>query len=416
MGYVGLTTGLGLAKLGHKVVGVEISRPKLELLKSGRLPIFEPGLEDVLEDSLASGYFELTDSLEVAASKSKIIFVCLPTPQDNSGAADLSFVKSASLEISKYAQPGTIVVIKSTVPVGSGSYLKSLIGREDIFFASNPEFLREGTALEDFINPDRVIVGAERADVAREILDLYDQVETTKISTSVESAELIKYASNAYLASRLSFINDISFFCERVGANIDDVIAGMGSDSRIGRSYLAPGPGWGGSCFPKDTRALLAMATSLGVSLGIVNASIVSNEASLSRVVERVKIHFDGDLEGKVIAIWGLAFKSNTDDTRDSPSLEIISKLLALGCQVRAFDPQALAPDWENLVQTQSAVSATDGADGLLVLTEWQEFSDIEPASVMHRMNGSFVLDTRRVLSESAWREFFTNFQALGAQ
>ena len=417
MGYVGLTTGLGLSKLGHKVVGVEVSRSKLETIKSGNLPIFEPGLEEILLESLDSGLFQLTDSVELAASTSQLFFVCVPTPLDHRGAADLSYVESATLEIAGCAKPGSIIVIKSTIPVGAGRDLQSLIGREDIFLASNPEFLREGTALEDFMNPDRVVVGAETPEVAEKILELYEKIDASKLTTSVASAELIKYASNAYLASRLSFINDISFLCEKVGADIEDLVLGMGADTRIGRSYLTPGPGWGGSCFPKDTRALLAMANDLGVTLGMVSASIASNEAAFSRVVDRVTNHFGVGLRGKVIAIWGLAFKANTDDTRDSPSLEIIRKLLALGCEVQAFDPKAVAPSWEGLSQKDSAILATEGSDALLVLTEWREFSEIDPASVSKVMNaGGFVLDTRRVLQERQWRKFFINFQLLGVE
>lgn len=416
MGYVGLTSGLGLAKLGHKVFGVETSRSKLDKLALGQLPIYEPGLDEVLLESLESGFFQLTDSLELAASQSEFFFVCVPTPQDDSGAADLSYVESATREIAKYAKPGSIIVIKSTVPVGAAKNLKTLIGRGDIYLASNPEFLSEGTALDDFINPDRVIVGADTPEVAEKVLRLYEKIEATKLATSVASAELIKYASNAYLASRLSFINDISFLCEKVGANIDDVVIGMGTDTRIGRGYLAPGPGWGGSCFPKDTRALLATANNLGVSLGIVSASIESNEAVFLRVVDRVKEHFGGELSGKVVGIWGLSFKANTDDTRDSPALEIAKRLLELGCSVQAFDPKALAPSWEGFCQTDSAILATQGADALLVLTEWQEFSQIDPASVSQAMNGTLVLDTRRILQKHRWREFFTDFQLLGAQ
>lgn len=411
---MGLTTALGLAKLGHSVVGVEINPEKLNSLNSGKLPIYEPGLESELLGSLKSGRLVLKAAIQDATSDSKMFFICVPTPQDDVGAADLKFVIAASKDVAEHASPDSVVVIKSTVPVGTGEMLRSLIGRDDIYFASNPEFLREGSALQDFMEPDRILVGADTPKVSDNVIALYANIDAPKLSTSVKSAELIKYAANAYLASRLSFVNDLAALCEQVGADVDDVVSGMGSDSRIGSRFLHPGPGWGGSCFPKDTRALISVAESNGISLGVVGAAIQSNDNSFSRVVTRVKSLLRNELNGKSIAVWGLAFKANTDDTRDSPSLEIIKRLLSEGSKVNAFDPIASAPTWEGLTQVETAVEAATNADALLILTEWSEFSQVDPKVVANVMSGSVVLDTRRILPVEKWSSEFDAFKILG--
>ena len=409
-----MTPALGLANLGHSVVGVEINPEKLKSLKSGILPIFEPGLETELVESLRNGNLRLTASLQDDAANSKFFFVCVPTPQDDNGEADLAFVVTASRQIAQHAPAGAVIILKSTVPVGTGKMLSSSIDRTDISFASNPEFLREGSALADFMKPDRIVVGAENQEIGESILSLYDKLNAPKLLTSVKSAELIKYAANAYLATRLSYVNDLAALCEQVGANVDDVLRGMGSDSRIGNSFLQPGPGWGGSCFPKDTRAMVAVAENHGVTLGIVGAAIKSNESAFSRVVLSLKSLLCGELVGKRIAVWGLAFKANTDDTRDSPSLEIIEKLLSEGSQVVAFDPIATAPAWDGLIQADSAVAAASEADALLVLTEWSEFSEVDPIAISKVMTGSVILDTRKILPAQKWRSEFESFKVLG--
>jgi UDPglucose 6-dehydrogenase len=414
LGYVGLTTSLGLAKIGNSVIGVEINPERLGSLNSGVLPIFEPGLDSELVNSLKSGRLSLTESIKEAAEISKMFFVCVPTPQDDNGAADLKYVIAASKQIADCASPGSVIVVKSTVPVGTGEMLRKTIDRNDIYFASNPEFLREGSALMDFMEPDRIVVGADSPEVSQRVLALYDNIDAPKVSTSVKSAELIKYAANAYLASRLSFVNDLAALCEQVGADVDDVVSGMGSDSRIGSRFLHPGPGWGGSCFPKDTRALVSVAESNGISLGVVSAAIQSNDNSFSRVVKRVKSLLGDELNGKSIAVWGLAFKANTDDTRDSPSLEIIKRLLSEGSKVTAFDPIASAPNWEGLTQVETAVEAATNADALLILTEWSEFSQLDPKVIAKAMSGSVVLDTRRILPVEKWSSEFEAFKILG--
>lgn len=414
LGYVGLTTALGLAKIGHKVTGVETNPSRLQTLIKGSLPIYEPGLEVELFESLANDKLNLTDKITEAADDADFFFICVSTPQSETGEADLSFVSDAFSSVNQARKANSIIVLKSTVPVGTGDLLSSNNGNDSLLYASNPEFLREGSALFDFMNPDRILVGANSQEVAERVMQLYEEIDAPKIVTSVKSAELIKYAANAYLASRLSFVNDLAALCEQVGANVDDVVMGMGSDSRIGRSFLSPGPGWGGSCFPKDTRALVAVAKENEVSLKIVEAAIEANDNAFDRVVVRLSRFFDGHLNGKVIGILGLAFKANTDDTRDSPALEVVNRLLGLGCEIRAFDPIASGPTVAGFTQTTSVVEAARGADALLVLTEWNEFKDIDPISVAKVMKGSVVLDTRRILNPDSWKPSFSAFSVLG--
>lgn len=414
LGYVGLTTALGLAKLGHNVIGVETNEARLLTLKQGTLPIFEPGLDLELEDSLRTGRLTLTGDLGDTTEKAEFFFICVSTPQSDSGEADLTFVRAVYKDLVGAINPESIIVLKSTVPVGTGDELNRTMGRKDVFYASNPEFLREGTAISDFIKPDRILVGADSSEVAAKVMDLYNVIDAPKIVTSVKSAELIKYAANAYLASRLSFVNELAALCEQVGADVDDVVIGMGSDLRIGSSFLSPGPGWGGSCFPKDTRALVAVARENQVELRIVESAIEANDNAFDRVVSRLAKLLGGDLNGKVIAVLGLAFKANTDDTRDSPALEVINRLVIAGSTVRAFDPIALAPADSSFTQSSTALEAVSQADALLVLTEWTEFREIDPKAVAEAMKGSVVLDTRRVLPVESWKSTFKSFNVLG--
>lgn len=415
LGYVGITTCVGMASLGHKVTGYDIDTNRVDLLAAAEAPIFEAGLTDSLVEHLKSKTLQFTNKIEsVTEADAEFYFVCVPTPQDASGAANLSFVLDVARQLSNIASPGSVVVLKSTVPVGSGERVRLALGREDVEVASNPEFLREGSALRDFMFPDRIIAGASKPEVAERVLSLYASLEARKIATSIESAELVKYSTNAYLATRLSFVNDLAALCEKVGASIDDVVDGLGSDSRIGPSFLSPGPGWGGSCFPKDTRALVSVAADFGVDLPLIDAALESNERAVARVVEQIRDLAGGALEGKTIAVWGLAFKANTDDTRESPSLNVISRLLDRGSSVRAFDPVARHLGGPKFVQVKSALEATEGADVLVVLTEWAEFAAIEPREVADRIGSPSVLDTRRILPNRTWREVFENFHALG--
>ena len=414
LGYVGLTTAVGLGQLGHKVLGLDIDKAKVAVLASGKSPIFENGLEIALEQLLASGSLKFKDQLETILDfKPEFTFICVATPQDATGAADLSILNSAANQIAQLVPTGSILVVKSTVPVGTSRALMESVNRQDIFIASNPEFLREGTAMKDFMEPDRIVVGSNSAEASKRVLGLYGVLEVPKVQTTLESSELIKYASNAYLAMRLSFTNDLAALSEKANANIDQVLQGMGLDSRIGTSFLKPGPGWGGSCFPKDTSALLAIATSLGSPLPLVEAAVSSNHAALARVVEAIEDLVGGDLTNKIVAVWGVAFKAHTDDIRDSPAINIVSALLKKGATVNAYDPVAIAPDQNGLSRVNSAIEAVSGADVLAVLTEWPEFSEVSAEEVSNAMKGSAVFDARRILP-STWKTHFSSFKVIG--
>ena len=403
-GYVGLTTAIGLASLGHDVVGYDIDPSKVDQLKAGILPIHEPGLDQMLTDVLASGKLRATSKLAEAITDAEFVFTCVPTPQDEDGSADLSYVISASKEMGDLLEPGAIVVTKSTVPVGSASQVEDAIGRADIHVASNPEFLREGAAVIDFKNPDRIVVGARSADVAQRVMDLYAVIDCPKVLTSQPAAELIKYASNSFLAIKLSYVNDIAALCEAAGADSLEVMHGMGLDSRIGNRFLAPGPGWGGSCFPKDTRALASISAGFGIPIPLIDAAIASNEKAHKRVVDRVMQELGGSLVGKTVAVLGLTFKANTDDTRQSPAIAVIERLVGRGAKVVAFDPIVSTYALAGLNVVDSPKTAASEADALVVLTEWPEFGKLNPSDLLAVMRGTCVVDTRNILNKTTWQ------------
>jgi UDPglucose 6-dehydrogenase len=414
LGYVGLTSAVGLAKLGHYVVGYDISQSRVAALREGRSPIFENGLEAQLQESSDAGFLSFTSELsELGESGPEFVFICVATPQDDLGAADLSTVFSVAQEIASIAIPDSVIIVKSTVPVGTCKRIESLLARSDLSVASNPEFLREGSALRDFMEPERIVVGASDPQTTARVIELYAKLQAPSVLTTLESAELTKYAANAFLAMRLSFTNDIAELSATSGARVDDVLMAMGMDSRIGSSFLRPGPGWGGSCFPKDTRALVAMATDYGVELPLVSASISSNSRAFARSADTIKRLAGGDLNGKIIGVWGVAFKAHTDDVRDSPALRIIQLLIDEGATVQAFDPEALIPNSSGLVGSESALAAATGSDVLAVLTEWPEFLIVNPRDVAEVMRAPVVYDGRRMLPD-AWRDVFQTFVALG--
>ncbi len=402
-GYVGLTTSIGLASLGHQVIGYDVNPAKVELLQTGKLPIHEPGLGEILEVVLASGNLRATSVLSEAVTDAEFIFTCVPTPQDEDGSADLSYVISASAAMRDFLAAGAVVITKSTVPVGSAQVVEAAISRSDVEVASNPEFLREGAAVFDFQNPDRIVVGARSNEVAQSVMDLYSKIDCPKVLTSQATAELIKYASNSFLAIKLSYVNDIAALCEAVGANSHEVLHGMGLDTRIGNRFLEPGPGWGGSCFPKDTKALESIANSFGVELPLITTAIASNEAAHKRVVDRVANALGGSLTGKAIAVLGLTFKANTDDTRESPSIAVIEQLVTRGAKVVAYDPMVTKFDLTGMNLADSATTAAAGADALVVLTEWPEFKSIDAKQILAAMVGKVVIDTRNVLDNKTW-------------
>ena len=414
LGYVGLTTAVGLAQLGHQVLGFDVDGAKVDRLAAGESPIYENGLEAVLKRLIQSKRLTFTNSLDVIRDfRPEFIFICVATPQDDSGAADLTILNSVAIEIGGIAPPNSILVTKSTVPVGTGQRLAQTLNRTDVFVASNPEFLREGTAMKDFMEPDRIVVGSSHPEVAKRVLDLYEGIDATKVQTNLESSELIKYAANAYLAMRLSFTNDIAALSEKSNANVDQVLDGMGLDKRIGTAFLKPGPGWGGSCFPKDTNALVAIAKEFGSPLPLVETAIASNNAAIARSVNAITELAGGDLANKKVAVWGIAFKANTDDIRDSPALKIVDSLISRGAEVQAYDPVALAPKRTGLVLKGSALEAAAGADVLAVLTEWPEFAEVSPDKVAEAMRTSVVYDTRRILPKS-WKGRVSVLKVLG--
>jgi UDPglucose 6-dehydrogenase len=415
LGYVGLTTMVGLAGLGHRVLGLDVSELKVSQVESGDVPFYEEGLSEALEELTRSDLISFSSSYDRIDENHEFAFVCVSTPQAPSGAADLRMVDNAIDSLIKVLSPGSIVVIKSTVPVGTCSSLAKQLSRSDLHIVSNPEFLSEGRALEDFANPTRIVVGSETLEVSEKVMSLYEDIDCPKINCELAAAELIKHGSNAFLALKLSYVNELAAFSEAVGADITTVTAGMGMDPRIGDRFLQPGPGWGGSCFPKDTQALAFNADSVGVDMKTVKAAIASNAAAMERVFSRVLKLFDGNLQDKKIAVWGLSFKAGTDDTRDSPAVEIVRKLSNHGAKVLAFDPMAKLPPGEEIARSDTEIDAALDAQVLLVLTEWEQFARVEPRSVKAAMaKDAIVLDCRLVLDATSWKQHFERFMVVG--
>jgi UDPglucose 6-dehydrogenase len=416
-GYVGLTTGACLAHLGHAVVCADIDADKIAKLRDGIIPIVELGLTDLVAEGMASGRLSFVVGSAEAAKNCDIAFLCVPTPQGEDGSADLSYVQRAAEEIAAVLPFEAIVVNKSTVPVGSTKVVEKALKRPDVKVVSNPEFLREGSAVQDFLKPDRVVVGSDDQAAAMKVASLYDGLSTRVIITDPASAETIKYAANAFLATKLSFINAIAAICEGVGADINDVVVGIGSDKRIGENFLRPGPGWGGSCFPKDSRALIKIAEDADYSFDLLKGVITVNDQQLDRVADKIRLAAGGDLSGKVVAVWGLTFKAGTDDLRDSPAIAIIERLMKLGARVHAFDPtvNVIRPGIPNdLVIAASSDDATSRADVLAVLTEWDEFKWISPSTIAAEMTGKQVVDARNLLDRKAWERAGFTYQGIG--
>jgi UDPglucose 6-dehydrogenase len=416
-GYVGLTTGACLAHLGHSVVCADIDENKVATLQRGVIPIVERGLAELVADGLESGRLSFVVGSANAARNCDIAFLCVPTPQGDDGSADLSYVQRAAEEIAVDLPFEAIVVNKSTVPVGSTKVVERALKRPDVKVVSNPEFLREGSAVQDFLKPDRVVVGSDDQAAAMKVASLYDGLSTRVIVTDPASAETIKYAANAFLATKLSFINAVAAICEGVGADINDVVVGMGSDKRIGENFLRPGPGWGGSCFPKDSRALIKIAEDADYSFDLLKGVITVNDQQFDRVVQKVVRSVQGEPAETTIAIWGLTFKAGTDDLRDSPSIEIIKRLLTLGFKVQAFDPtvENNKPGIpENLNLSLSPIEVTVGAELLLVLTEWDDFKWISPSTIAISMSGKQVVDARNLLDRKDWERAGFTYQGIG--
>ena len=416
-GYVGLTTGACLAHLGHTVVCADIDADKIAKLRDGIIPIVELGLAELVTEGIASGRLSFVVGSVEAAKNCEVAFLCVPTPQGEDGSADLSYVQRASEEISAALPFEAIVVNKSTVPVGSTKVVEKALKRPDVKVVSNPEFLREGSAVQDFLKPDRVVVGSDDQAAAMKVASLYDGLSTRVIITDPASAETIKYAANAFLATKLSFINAIAAICEGVGADINDVVVGIGSDKRIGENFLRPGPGWGGSCFPKDSRALIKIAEDADYSFDLLKGVITVNDQQLDRVADKIRIAAGGDLSGKVVAVWGLTFKAGTDDLRDSPAIAIIERLMKLGARVQAYDPtvNVIRPGIpSDLVIAASCGEATAQADVLAVLTEWDEFKWVSASETSTHMTGKQIIDARNLLDRKDWERAGFTYQGIG--
>lgn len=415
-GYVGLTSAACFAHLGHEVRCVDIDQIRIEKIQSGRLPIIEEGLLELVNNGVKSGLLSFSHDVSVVDSFAEMVFLCVPTPQAIDGSADLSFVQKAARHISELMPKDCIVVNKSTVPVGSTKIVELEIQRNDVKVVSNPEFLREGTAVLDFLNPDRIIVGAENFEAAEMVAKLYERLGAPVLITDPASAETIKYASNAFLATKISFVNAVAAICEGVGADVSDVVKGLGFDNRIGKSFLQPGPGWGGSCLPKDTAALIKIGEQNGYDFDLLRGVVAVNEQQFERVVNKTKLALSGELDGKNIAVWGLTFKANTGDMRDSPAIRIINILMNLGAKVSAFDPsvQSIDSELDGVSICQSSLEAVKNAEVLLVLTEWHDFSIVSPNEVRALMLSPNVVDARNLLNKPNWIEAGFNYQGIG--
>jgi len=415
-GYVGLSTGVGLSELGHSVTCADIDSKKIELLNTGKSPIAEAGMDAGINRNVASGRLSFTTDVLRAVGNASIVFLCLPTPQGDDGSADLSYIETVAKQIGKQLLPGTVVVNKSTVPVGSSTQVAQWLDRDDVYVVSNPEFLRQGTALYDFLHPNRIVVGGDNAEAVEKVANLYANVDAPILRMNAASAEALKYAANSFLATKLTFINAIADICELVGADIFDVVAGLGMDSRIGSEFLKPGPGWGGSCFPKDTRALVKIAEGNGYDFALLRGVIQTNDEQYERIALKVVELCDGSIAGKTIASWGLTFKAGTDDLRDSPAIAILTLLHNMGAVVRAYEPSATgeykAFPWIELVG--SAVEVCEGADALAVLTEWPEFSGVDANAVAAVMKSLAVVDGRNVLNPEVWKSVGFAYRGVG--
>ena len=411
-GYVGLTTGACFAHLGHRVICADIVADKIERLRRGDIPIHEARLEQIVREHLDDGNLSFVLGSEDAVTEADFVYLCVPTPQSADGSADLSHLKAAASEISANLKPGAIVVNKSTVPVGSTLLVEQALGRSDVAVVSNPEFLREGTAVDDFLHPDRVVIGADDQAAASRVASLYAGVRAPIMVTDPASAEICKYASNAFLATKLSFTNAVAALCEAVGADVNDVLLGMGYDHRIGHEFLRPGPGWGGSCFPKDSQAIISIAEDAGYDFSLMRGVIAVNEQQFDRVVDKVESVVD--LAGITVAVLGIAFKANTDDTRQSPALEIMKRLVAKGARVKAYDPAVTSVDLDGIEVVADAYAACEGASAIVVATEWDEFKWLDLDKIAEVVSERNVIDARNLLDRGALRRRGFTYQGVG--
>ena len=424
-GYVGLVSGVCFADFGHEVVCVDKDPKKIKTLNGGGIPIYEPGLEELVAKNMTSGRLSFTTDLASAMAGAQAVFIAVGTPsRRGDGYADLSYVYVATEEIAQHIKGFTVVVTKSTVPVGTGDEVEKIIAKhhnpEGFAVVSNPEFLREGAAINDFKRPDRIVVGTDNSKAEAVMRDIYRPLflnETPMLFTSRRTSELIKYAANSFLATKITFINEMADLCEAVGANVQQVAKGIGLDKRIGGKFLHAGPGYGGSCFPKDTLALTRTAEEAEVALTIVSSVVDANEARKRRMAHKIIDAMGGDLTGKTIAILGLSFKPNTDDMRDAPSLTIISKLQDKGAKIRAYDPAAM-DEAKHLLKAvtfaDGAYAAIKGADALVIITEWDEFRALDMSRVKDNLAAPVLIDLRNIYQPAQMAELGFDYVSVG--
>ena len=408
-GYVGLVSGAGLADFGMQVICVDKDADRIQGLNRGEIPFYEPGLEELVERNVKNGRLSFTTDLKMAVENSLVIFIAVGTPDDGQGKTDLSQVEDVAKRLAEAIDDYKVIVMKSTVPVGTNRWFKEMIQanlKKDITVdvVSNPEFLREGSAIEDFMRPNRVVLGSNSTQALAIVKDIYRVlylIEAPLVSTNLETAELIKYASNAFLATKISFINEVANICEKVGADVRDVARAMGLDKRIGPKFLHPGPGYGGSCFPKDTLAFADLGKTLGSSASIVEAVIAVNRSQRARMITKIE-NAIGPLDGKVVGVLGLTFKPNTSDVRESPALDIVKALLNKGAQIRAYDPAGM-DEFQKVVNDEkisywgNAYEAARGAEALVFLTEWNEFRNLDLKKLKDALAKPVILDLRNI-------------------
>jgi UDPglucose 6-dehydrogenase len=423
-GYVGLVTGTCLAEAGNDVLCIDIDAAKVKKMQNGEVPIYEPHLETYFERNIKAGRLHFSTDLENGVDHGEVIFLALPTPEDEDGSADLSYVLGVANQIGDMMKAYKIIVGKSTVPVGTGEKVKAALqSKTDIPFdvVSNPEFLREGFAVEDFMKPDRIVVGVESERAQKTMKKLYKNFVRSGnpiVFMDIKSAELTKYAANAFLATKITYMNEIANYCEKVGANVDDVRMGMGLDARIGKRFLFPGIGYGGSCFPKDVKALHKSGKDAQHHFAILDSVIEVNEKQKTILFPKMVQHFGGDLKGKKIAVWGLAFKPDTDDIREAPALYMIEKLLAAGATVTAFDPEAMdnvkAKLGDSIAFASNMMEAVQGADALLICTEWHAFRNPDVEKLKAALKGNVIFDGRNIYSPIDMAEIDFDYYSIG--
>lgn len=423
-GYVGLVTGACFSEFGVFVTCVDKDRSKIDALEKGIIPFYEPGLDELVQRNLKQGRLKFTTDIKETVESSLVIFIAVGTPPKKDGSADLKYIDNVAAEIARYMDGYKVIVTKSTVPVGTGKRVKGIIkknlqGNNNFDVVSNPEFLREGAAINDFMRPNRIVIGASSQQAIAILKDLYEPlylIETPFVITNVETAELIKYAANSFLATKISFINEMANLCEKTGADVNMVAKGMGLDQRIGSKFLHAGPGFGGSCFPKDTRAIIKIAEDYGTELGVVRAAVKANENQRRIVFEKIKDAM-GDLKDKEVAVLGLSFKPDTDDMREAPSLYIIERLLREKARVRAYDPVAMEnartvlPD---IRYCEDAYETVEGADALIIVTEWNQFRNLDLKRIKTLLRAPFFFDLRNIYEPEKMRKLGFDYYCVG--